>query len=98
MLNSNGFAMGIPQVLGANSATVVKGNSNTNANGVAISFIPSVTGTIALYDSATAQTSTGNILAATAVTAGVALNLGLLFFNGLYVVLAGGAAGTIVTQ
>lgn len=84
-------------LLGANSTTQVK-----KTGGNAGAFIPSVTGTLALYDNAAGNTTVNGanpqIMAATTVTAGVALEIGAKFINGLVAVLAGGAAGTILFE
>lgn len=77
--------------LAANSTTQVKKTS-----GLLGSFIPSVSGTFSAFDNASGDNTVPTIIAATAVTAGTPLPIGALFNRGLTVILAGGAAGTVL--
>jgi hypothetical protein len=77
--------------LGANSTTQIK-----KGGGLAGRFIPSVTGTIALFDNAAGDTSGVALMPATACTAGTPLLIDILFQTGLVVVLGGGANGALL--
>lgn len=77
-----------PVILGSNSTTQVK-----KGNGIAGRFIPSASGTIAIYDNASGDTA-NVIMASTAVVAGTAMTFSFLVQNGITVILGGGAAGT----
>lgn len=87
--NSN--EQGNVKICAANSTTQVK-----KGNGLSVRFIPSVTGTLAIYDNAAGDTSGDVLLATTAVTVGIALHLGMLNLVGIVAVTAGGAAGSFV--
>lgn len=80
---------GWPFVAAANYTGIVK-----NAQGGVIQFLPTVSGTMTLYD---AQVGTGTaFLTAFPVTAGQPVVLAAAFANGLFATLAGGAAGTFI--
>jgi len=78
-----------PQVIGVNSTVLVK-----NDQGLAGGFLPTVSGTITVYDN-TSGTS-NPVLSGFAVTAGVPAVFGILCVKGINVTTAGGAAGTFL--
>jgi len=73
---SNQVCIAGTPVLVTASGQVTKGPCNL------IGFIPSVTGTLALWDTAN-NDSTGQVMAATTVTAGVFLPLNMAFNKGV---------------
>lgn len=74
------------------------GSAAQNAGGCVIGVFcsSSSSGTLALYDSATAQTSTGKIVDTFNLTAGTWYSLPIAFVNGLYAVVGGTASITVV--
>jgi hypothetical protein len=89
MLNANPQYQYQPMT--ANQTLQIKKTS-----GLAGRFVCSTTGTLALYDNATGDTTGPQILNATTVTAGQVLEIGALFTRGLTAVLAGGGIGTMM--
>lgn len=75
-------------VVASSSGQIFKGM------GTVIGFIPAVTGTLALYDTAN-NDSTGQVLLTTTVTAGVFLPLNMSIVKGLQAVLTT-ATGTFL--
>ena len=73
---SNQVCIAGTPVVAAASGQIVKGPCNL------VGFIPAVTGTLALWDTAN-NDSTGAVMAATTVTAGVYLPLNMAFNKGV---------------
>lgn len=79
----------VPSILAANSSTQVRSGAGELGG-----FLCTTAGTITVYDGIGAS---GKIIDTMAVTAGVFHSMPFGFGTGLYVVLAGGGAGTMAT-
>lgn len=88
--------MASPQTQEAYQSQILTSSAEVKKGaGVVKRFFPTHNGTIAIYDNSAGDTSGTKLLDTYSVTAGATLELGMIFQQGLSIVLASSAAGTI---